>query len=277
MKLLLTCLTILGQLSLWSQACWFVDDVVTNGDGSLMNPYNNIADAISIAQPGDRVKIQPGQYLINADLRSQREATAMLPIIIEAADSTNRPIIKRKGRVVLIEHDHHQLRNLVLDGDFGTSDVLNIRTANGTTIYGCEVRNTQRDGIDLDESNDVVIDKCEVHHCLNGSFNNQEDGHGIVATSQVNLLIQNTEVYYCSGDCFQTDPNRGLPLWDSTYIFNCHFWTGPLPANAASWMAGESLGENAIDRKIRDQSFSAVTAPVCVGFDPLMNLETLPP
>ena len=75
-------------------------------------------------------------------------------------------------------------------------------------------------------------------------------GHGIVATSQVNLNIRNTEIYFCSGDCFQTDPNRGLPLWDSTFITDCHFWTGPLEEDFNLWNAGETPGENAIDTKV---------------------------
>ena len=80
--------------------------------------------------------------------------------------------------------------------------------------------------------------------------------------------MRGCSIYYVSGDCFQTDPNRGLPLWDNVLIENCQLWTGPLPADAAGWHAGEVPGENAIDTKVNDDSLQT-------GYRPKITLRNI--
>ncbi|HQV30257.1 MAG TPA: right-handed parallel beta-helix repeat-containing protein, partial [Calditrichia bacterium] len=231
----------------------YVDDQGSNGNGTQGNPFNNISDAISAANPGDVIYILPGDYDLSNSLNTVRSGNSGNPITIRGYDANDRPHIRQTGRVISIDHAYIVLQDLLIDGEFGDSDVVRVRSGGDNLIIrDCEIRNGTNDGIDLAGADDVLIEGCEIHHMLNGTYSNQQDAHGIVATNQVNLTIRGCNIYYVSGDCFQSDPSRSAPLWDNILIEDCRMWTGPLPADAAGFNAGEVPGENAIDTKIDD-------------------------
>lgn len=228
---------------------FYVDDVSVNGDGSQSNPFSTVSAAMDAAKAGDVIFIMPGSY--TEKIRINKSGAAGQPITLEAADTNNRPVFAREGNVLEINARHVTVDGLILNGEFGNSDVVKITSGSDfTTIRNSEIKNGRKDGIDLNAADDVLIENCEIHHMLGGSLNSQKDAHGIVATGEKNLTIRGCDIYYVSGDCFQTDPNRGNPLWDNVLIENSRLWTGPLPADAAGWNAGEIPGENAVDTKI---------------------------
>lgn len=228
----------------------------SNGEGSFLSPFNNFQSAIEKALPGDVIYIMPGVY--QESLRITRGGTAGNRLLITAFAADQRPIISALETELIIDDSFVTVEGLILDGDFDASDVVKIEPGGDNAIIrNCEIRNGTRDGIDLDEADDVLIENCEIHHMLAGTFSNQQDAHGIVATRQKNLTIRSCEIYYVTGDCFQTDPSRDTPLWDNVLIENCTLWTGPLPADAADWNAGEVPGENAIDTKINEDAVSS--------------------
>ena len=234
-------------------ATYYVDDSGSNGDGSLSNPFNNFSDALNAAQPGDVIMVLPGTY--SQDINTERSGQPGQRIVIQAYDPANRPLISTGGGALSIDHSYITVDGLIFDGEFDGSDVVKISSGGDNTILrNCEIRNGTKDGIDMNEADDVLIENCEIHHMLGGSLSNQVDAHGIVATGEQNLTIRGCNIYYTSGDCFQTDPNRDYPLWDNVLIENCTLWTGPLPADAADWNAGEIPGENAIDTKINEDA-----------------------
>jgi hypothetical protein len=232
---------------------YYVDDVAANGDGSESNPFNKISAALALAQGGDVVWVKPGSY--SESIQTVKNAIAGQRIIIQAREANNRPVFRSSGTVLEIGHSHVTVDGLVIDGQFGNGDVVKITGGgNNAIIRNCEIKNGVKDGVDLGAADDVLIENCQIHHLLGGSLNNQVDAHGIVAAGQKNLTIRGCEIYYVSGDCFQTDPNRGNPLWDNVLIENSRLWTGPLPQEAAGWRAGEIPGENAVDTKINPEA-----------------------
>jgi hypothetical protein len=227
----------------------YVDDVSTNGNGTQSSPYNNIGDALGNAQPGDTILVLPGTY--TSQVATQRDGNANARITLKAHNPADRPIISRSGRVLEINRQYFTIDGFIIDGQFGASDAVRVRsTADHFHMRNCEVKNSQQDGIDISSADHVLIENCRVHHMLASDSANQADAHGIVATGQTDLTIRHCNVFYCTGDCFQTDPNRGTPLWDSVLIENCTLWTGPLPEDAALWKKGQVPGENAIDTKV---------------------------
>jgi hypothetical protein len=94
----------------------------------------------------------------------------------------------------------------------------------------------------------VVIENCRIHHLLNGTFQDQQDAHGITGRWGA-VTIRNCDIAYTSGDSIQFDPDRASQ--GKILVEDCHLWTGPLPAAAAGFLAGERPGENAIDTKTR--------------------------
>lgn len=248
---------------------YFVGVNGINGNGTLANPFNNFSSALNVAFAGDTIYVLPGTFNLQDQINTIRPGTAGNPIVITAVDPGSKPVLNANGTVLRIDHAYIYVSNFEIDGQFGIGDVVKIRNADGVVLSDCEIRNGVRDGVDLSNSNHVVIERCAIHHMLNGSYTIQEDAHGIVASGEKNFIIRECNIYYVSGDCIQTDPERGLPLWDSVLVENSKLWTGPLPGNAAAWNAGEIPGENAIDTKINPDSVSAGYRPSII----LRNLE----
>jgi hypothetical protein len=243
-----------------SATVYYVDDVPTNGSGTQSSPFNNLSSALNTAQPGDMVYVLSGTY--NESFSTERDGVANQRITIQAHDPGNRPIVTFSGQVLVIDHSYITIDGFILDGQFGSADVVKIKDGgDNAEVRNCEIKNGVKDGIDLNEADNVLIENCEIHHFLGGTISNQVDAHGIVATGEKNLTIRGCNIYYTSGDCFQTDPNRGYPLWDNVLIENCKLWTGPLPAGAAGWNAGEIPGENGIDTKINEDAVNTSYRP----------------
>lgn len=139
--------------------------------------------------------------------------------------------------------------NYLVDGRWGAVNLVKVN-ADDVTLRHCEIRNSTRNGVSVYAKN-VVIDSCKIHHLLSGTFERQDDAHGMTGRP-VKLIIRNCEIYFVSGDCVQFDPDRGP--WDDVLIENCTFWTGPLPDDAAGFREGERPGENAVDTKQLDKN-----------------------
>lgn len=118
-------------------------------------------------------------------------------------------------------------------------------TADDVILRNCEIFNSSGNGIGI-FGNRVVIENCHIHHLLKGTFQNQDDAHGITGRWG-EVTIRHCEISHTSGDCIQFDPDRasrGLVT-----VEHCHLWSGPLAADAGGFKAGESPGENALDTK----------------------------
>lgn len=134
--------------------------------------------------------------------------------------------------------------NYLVDGNWQGGNRVKI-TADNVTLRHCEIRNCTGNGVGVFGTH-VVIENCKIHHLLNSTFDEQHDAHGVTGRWG-DVTIRNCEIYYTSGDCVQFDPDRRSS--GSLIIENCLLWTGPLPADAAGFRAGERPGENAFDSK----------------------------
>lgn len=136
--------------------------------------------------------------------------------------------------------------NFLIDARGRSGNIVKI-TADGVTLRHCEIRNGSGNGIGVFGTN-VVIENCRIHHMLAGTFNDQQDAHGI-AGRWGDVTIRNCGISYISGDSIQFDPDRASR--GAVVIENCRLWTGPLPEAAAGFAAGERPGENAVDTKTK--------------------------
>lgn len=134
--------------------------------------------------------------------------------------------------------------NMLIDGEWNSSTLVKILSDN-VTLRKCEIRNGRHNAVVVYAKN-VVIESCKIHHVLKGSFDQQQDAHGITGSPN-NLVVRNCDIGLVSGDCLQFDPGRGE--WDNVLIENCSLWTGPLTADAADFKKGQRPGENAVDTK----------------------------
>ena len=152
--------------------------------------------------------------------------------------------------------------NILVEGEWGGSTLVKI-TADNVVLRNCEIRHGKHNGITV-YAKDVVIESCKIHHLLAGSFEQQQDAHGITGRP-INLTIRNCDIGLTSGDAIQFDPGRGE--WNDVVIEQCTLWTGPLPADAAEFKQGQRPGENAVDTKQRaSQPRSRMTIRDCLMY-----------
>lgn len=136
--------------------------------------------------------------------------------------------------------------NFLIDAQGAGGNIVKV-SADNVTIRNCEIRNATGNAIGVFGTN-AVIENCLIHHLLAGDFKQQADAHGITG-HWGKVTIRNCDISYISGDCIQFDPDRNSQ--GSVTIEDCHLWTGPLPAAALGFKAGERPGENAVDTKTK--------------------------
>ncbi|RMG62467.1 MAG: DUF4957 domain-containing protein, partial [Calditrichaeota bacterium] len=188
-------------------ATYYVGQGSGNGSGTANNPFTTFSAALSAAQPGDTVLVLPGVYTSAGAIHTVRNGVAGQRIVIRGLDPLNRPVIQVNGKVASIDHAYITLENLILDAGFAASDAVKISGGGDSAVLrGCEIRNGTKDGVDISDADNVLIENCSIHHFLAGTFTSHQDAHGIVATGEKNLTIRGCEIFYVSGDCFQTDP-----------------------------------------------------------------------
>jgi hypothetical protein len=134
--------------------------------------------------------------------------------------------------------------NYLVDCAWASGNRVKI-TADDVVLRHCEIRHATGNGVGVFAAN-VTIEGCRIHHLLKGSFEDQQDAHGITGRPQ-KLVIRNCDIGLVSGDCLQFDPDRHP--WGDVLVENCTLWTGPLPADTAGFKAGQRPGENAFDSK----------------------------
>lgn len=169
--------------------------------------------------------------------------------------------------------------NYLLDGKWQPGNLVKI-TADDVTVRNCEIHSGSGNGIGVFGKN-VVIENCRIHHMLTGTFKDQKDAHGITGRWG-GVTIRNCEIFFCSGDCVQFDPDRKSR--GGVTIERCTFWTGPLQEDAAGFHKGDRPGENAIDTKtipngercellVRDCFFHGFNQPAQITSAAALNIK----
>lgn len=163
--------------------------------------------------------------------------------------------------------------NYLVDGNGASGNLVKI-TASPVTLRHCEIRNGSGNGVGI-FAPEVTIENCRIHHMLAGTFKEQHDAHGITGRWG-KVVIRHCDISLMSGDCIQFDPDRASH--GAVLIEHCHLWTGPLPADAAGFKAGERPGENAVDTKVPpDGPRCSLTIRHCLmhGFNQPSQIENM--
>jgi len=237
---------------------FYVSTTGSDGNtGAVDSPWMTIQKGLDEAMAGDTLNIADGVY--NESLDTIRDGALGNRITIRAENS-GQATVTNSGRVLDFDHSHITFDGIRFDGQFGTSDIIRVRTgADFGTLTGVEVLNGSRDGIDLgtnrtssaptDFLEGFTIADATVHDTLwIDSNGDRQDAHGIVAGGVRDFTLSDTEVFFVSGDAFQLQDGD----WDNVLVDSVKFWNGPLPEATNGFAAGVNPGENAIDTKQDD-------------------------
>ena len=211
--------------------------------GSLNLPFLTIAKGLSVAQTGDTVYLRAGAYTEQVNFPTAGNATGRITL---KAYNGEVATITQTGRVMNIGQPYITVEDLVLDGNWGTQDILKVYDAgNYLVLRGVEVKNTLWDAVDISAPSDVLVENCKIHDAIYINNGVRVDAHGIVTAGVQNLTIRNTEIYYVSGDAIQLQYGG----WDNVLVEDSDLWNGPLPTARGGANAGDNVGEDAIDTK----------------------------
>ena len=225
---------------------WFVAPGGT-GTGTRSAPFGRVQHGLNAARAGDTVTVLPGTYA--EAVQTVRDGSPGLPIHIVAQGARGSVILTVPGRVLRVDHAHITVERLVLDGQYGAADTVDVNAeAHFFTLRNVEVRRSGRDLIDMAGPHNVLIENSLVHHALNAA-DGRTDAHAIAAGAVRDLTIRDTEIHTFSGDGIQVDPGRDAPGWDRVTVENVRIWLAPLAAPENGFPMGTVPGENAIDTK----------------------------
>jgi hypothetical protein len=264
MKNILKTILLLISLNL-SATTRYIDDVAETGTGTFASPYNNTqwSTAMTATQPGDSLKIMPGEYYLTSYIEPVNSGTAGNEIVIGAYDNNNRPILHAPLSNNIIRssnNSYYRWENIDMDGDYinGYNGLVDLRVGNDYfTFYNCKIYESHTDAVTIVQTNHTVFENCEIYYAVQhrpDGEGERDDAHGISFKSGNHLIVNNCNIHHCSGDCIQAGASLSFPAWDSMYITNSHLWfdyvnkvVNTLPANTC-WC------ENGIDTKTPDSA-----------------------
>ena len=213
-------------------------------------------------EPGDKLFLRSGDRWTGT-LKISGEGEAEFPIEVSAYGEENRPWIGGLD----VEGEYILVQDLIIDADQDNRDAVRIEHSKHITLRRLEIRNGKADGIDIQNSQDILLSELLIHHFLAGSFENQLDAHGVGASNTQRLTIEFTEIHHTSGDSLQVDADRNAEKMSNDIIIrDSHFWTSPLEKDFNSgWRATahksaeerQYPGENAIDTKVVKENWEA--------------------
>lgn len=183
----------------------------------------SIRDALATASARDDGRNPPGPVGMRADVGPSENPKKVSRLRI------NRPGV---------------YENYLVDGEWESGTLVKI-SADGVVLRNCEIRNGTHNAVTV-EAEDVLIENCHIHHVLKGTFDRQDDAHGVTGRPR-RLIVRNCDIHHVSGDALQFDPGRGS--WGDVLVESCTLWTSPLEQDAAGFRRGERPGENAVDTK----------------------------
>ncbi len=228
---------------------------IVSKDGS--GDFTSIQAAINASKPGDTVIIKGGIY--DEAIKTKKHALEEAKITIKAAEGEYVEIFELK-----VTKDHHVFEGITVNHKWAESDAVQIGRADHITMRGMEIKNGMRDGIDIADSNHILLENMNVHHFLKGTFETQQDAHAIVASKVIGLTVRDSDLHHVSGDLFQADPNRGAirgKITTDILFERVNMYTSALDANYVGWKKGEIPGENAIDTKVVKWEVQAAEMP----------------
>jgi len=219
MKQLLFVLLVASQFVLASNIYYVDNNAAQAGNGTFDQPFQSIAKAFTKVQAGDTILIRgnttPPARIYSEELSlgsSAASGTVSQPIVVSAYGSELVKIIPAKSFGIYVRYWVFQ--NVTFDMDGKSYDLIKLR-GDHDTFRHCEITNGQKDGFDINNASNTLIEHCVIHNFVR---NDQYDAHGIILNGGVDNIFRGNTIYDCKGDCIQlykADQNYGTIIEDN--------------------------------------------------------------
>lgn len=238
-------------------ASYYVDSTAgVDGDGSLLNPWNNIDGHVADLAAGDFMYLRgnvaaPGQvYAEDIDIGAGcADGTAVNPItitpynneyvIIRAAGGGWRDIFDFVGRDYwIIDGLDSDDPRIVVDKQGNGGLAFDLNDSDHITLRDLEIKDGAYYAIEIDDGSDyALIEGCTIHTFNAGAYS---DAHGIYIRGGANATVTQCVIYDCRGDCVQVEQDGDLDSVDDLTVSYCELYVNAAIADCV---------ENAIDIK----------------------------
>jgi hypothetical protein len=185
---------------------WYVSPKGSDGaKGTLDSPLRTLSRAISLASPGDAIRVLPGVYAEQLLLDSRGSGAA--PILLSGegsprprlvpSDKTRSTLIRVRGRWILEN----------LEVDVGGAPMFAVAFEAGATqasLFDSELHGGSGGaGVLVEGGQDITLQHNLLHHFIKPG----DDSHGIaVVGPSRNIVIRNNDIHHNSGDSIQCQP-----------------------------------------------------------------------
>ena len=241
MKYILSFLLLISQ-SIFAGNIFYVNNQgTTTNIGTIDQPFKSIQTAFSQLQAGDTLFIRgntsaPAQVYSEELSLSSSYASGEKgqPIVVSAYPGEQVKIIPKKS--FSIYTNYWTFENLIFDMDGKAYDLIKLK-GDHDTFRNCEFLNSQKDGFDISNASNTLIEKCTIHNFVR---TDHYDAHGIILNGGVDNVIRDNTIFDCKGDCIQlykADQNYGTLIEGN----NLYTTLGSKSENAIDVKAGRNL------------------------------------
>lgn len=184
---------------------WFVSTKGSDaGAGTPESPLRTIGRAVTLAQPGEIIRVQPGVYAEQLLLESRGEGAQA---IILRGEGSPRPTLvpsdQARSAVILVR-GRWSLENLHVDVGGASMMAVSFESgASGSFLSGSELNGgTSGAGVLVEGPAHVTIQDNHVHHFIKPG----DDSHGVaVVGPSRDVIIRRNDIHHTSGDSIQCE------------------------------------------------------------------------
>ncbi|WNG58952.1 DUF1565 domain-containing protein [Archangium gephyra] len=201
-----------------------------SGDGSAAQPFRSIAKAISVAGPGEVIRVLAGDYAGRVVLGDNAKAGSEgAPITLQGEGKPRIVPGSGSGALVQVRRPYWIIDGFELDAQRQPVYAVTFQgNVKGSTVANSELHHGTLGAAitTYDSATGAVIENNHIHDFVKNSGN--QDSHGVVVqpTSR-DITVRNNDIHDNSGDsvqCLGPEGFSSLPPADGLLIENNHFY-----------------------------------------------------
>jgi len=188
---------------------WYVSPKGADvGGGTQSSPLRTLTRAVSLARPGDVIRVMPGTYSEQLILESRGTSAAAITL---RGEGTTRPTIKPANRApgaIIFVRGNWNLENLHVDVDEAPMAAVVFHVgSDGSRLADSELRDGKAGaGVIVQGARNVTIENNAIHHFIKPG----DDSHGVVVVGPSrNTVVRGNNIHHNSGDSVQCQAGEG--------------------------------------------------------------------